>query len=157
MPYSASHSTEGCASHSASARSTASATALSVGLVAGMPVAADPFFFSTGNPDHLLGQLSRPPSPGNLETETADDFVLTDATVISRATVHGLIPSGLDVSSIQRVEVELYRIFPKDSDTKARSTRRFRCQATPFLVPAPLGSPTVMARPFPQWPMNLEG
>jgi len=95
----------------------ASAAALSVGLVAGMPVAADPFFFSTGNPDNLLGQLSRPASPGNLETETADDFVLTDATVISRATIHGLIPSGLDVSSIQRVEVELYRIFPKDSDT----------------------------------------
>ena len=69
----------------------ASAAALSVGLVAGMPVAADPFFFSTGNPDNLLGQLSRPPSPGNLETETADDFVLTDATVISRATIHGLI------------------------------------------------------------------
>src|SRR6516165_12767599 len=100
----------------------ASAAALSVGLVAGVPVAADPFFFSTGNPDNLLGQLSRPPSPGNLETETADDFVLTDATVISRATIHGLIPSGLDFSGIQRVEVELYHIFPKDSNT-ARTPR----------------------------------
>jgi len=95
----------------------ASAAALSVGLVAGMPIAADPFFFSTGNPDGQLGSLSRPPSSGNLETETADDFVLTDATVISRATIHGLIPSGLDVSSIQQVEVELYHIFPKDSNT----------------------------------------
>jgi hypothetical protein len=101
----------------------ASAVALSVGLVAGgMPAAADPFVFSTGNPDGKLGSLSRPPSPGNLETETADDFVLTDATVISRATIHGLIPSGLDVSSIQRVEIELYHVFPKDSNT-ARTPR----------------------------------
>jgi hypothetical protein len=100
----------------------ASAAALSVGLVAGMPAAADPFFFSTGNPDGKLGSLSRPPSPGNLETETADDFVLTDATVISRATIHGLIPSGLDVSSIQQVEIELYHVFPNDSNT-ARTPR----------------------------------
>jgi hypothetical protein len=95
----------------------ASAAALSVGLVAGMPVAADPFFFSTGNPDGKLGSLSRLP-----DTETADDFVLTDATVISRATIHGLIPAGLDVSSIKQVEVELYHVFPKDSNT-ARTPR----------------------------------
>jgi hypothetical protein len=86
------------------------------------PAGADSFFFSTGNPDGKLGSLSRPATPGNLETETADDFVLTDATVISRATIHGLIPSGLDVSSIQQVEVELYHVFPKDSDT-ARTPR----------------------------------
>src|SRR5215467_3473916 len=57
------------------------------------------------------------PADSNLETETADDFALTDATVISKATIHGLIPSGVDVSSIQQVEVEIYRVFPKDSDT----------------------------------------
>jgi hypothetical protein len=95
----------------------ASAAALSVGLVAAAPAMADVFFFSTGNPDGKLGSLSQPPGPGSLETETADDFVLTDATVISRAIVHGLISSGLDVSSIQQVEVEIYHVFPKDSDT----------------------------------------
>jgi len=97
----------------------ASVAALSVGLTAALPAAADMFFFSTGNPDGKLGSLSRPPSTppttGNPETETADDFVLTDATVISRATIHGLIPSGFDVSSIQQVEVELYHVFPVDS------------------------------------------
>src|SRR6516165_12304711 len=93
----------------------ASAAALSVGLVAAAPAMADVFSFSTGNPDGKLGSLSQPPGPGSVETETADDFVLTDATVISRAIIHGLIPSGLDVSSIQRVEVELYHVFPKDS------------------------------------------
>lgn len=100
----------------------ASAAAISVGLVAGTPAAADPFSFSTGTPDEKLGSLSRPASAGNLETETADDFILTDATVISRAAIHGLIPSGLDVSSIQQVEVELYRVFPLDSNT-ARTPR----------------------------------
>jgi len=94
----------------------ASAAALSVGLVAAAPAMADVFSFSTGNPDGKLGSLSQPPGPG-LETETADDFVLTDATVISRATVHGLIASGLGVSDIKQVEVEVYHIFPIDSDT----------------------------------------
>ena len=95
----------------------ASAAALSVGLVVAAPTMADVFSFSTGNPDGKLGSLSQPPGPGSLETETADDFVLTDATVISRAIVHGLIASGLDVSEIQQVEVEVYHVFPKDSDT----------------------------------------
>ena len=94
----------------------ASAAALSVGLVVAPPTMADVFSFSTGNPDGKLGSLSQPPGPG-LETETADDFVLTDATVISRAIVHGLIASGLDVSEIHQVEVEVYHVFPKDSDT----------------------------------------
>src|SRR5215467_9395246 len=91
-----------------------SAAALSLGLAAGTPVAADMFSFSTGAPDGKLGSLSRPPDSA-IETETADDFVLTDATVISRASIHGLIPAGLDVSSIQQVEVELYHVFPVDS------------------------------------------
>ena len=78
----------------------ASAAALSVGLVVAAPTMADVFSFSTGNPDGKLGSLSQPPGPG-LETETADDFVLTEATVISRAIVHGLIASGSDVSDIK--------------------------------------------------------
>jgi hypothetical protein len=96
---------------------TASAAALSIGLLANMPAAADPFSFTTGDPDGKLGALSRRPSPGKIETETADDFVLTVPTVISRATIHGLIPSGAPVSSITEVEIETYHVFPKDSNT----------------------------------------
>ncbi|HEX9137770.1 MAG TPA: PEP-CTERM sorting domain-containing protein [Nitrospirota bacterium] len=76
----------------------------------------DSFSFSTGSPDGKLGALSRPPGQG-LETETADDFVLTQATVVSGATIHGLIPTGTALSSVARVEVEIYHIFPLDSDT----------------------------------------
>jgi len=77
----------------------------------------DHFSFSTGSPDGKLGALSRPAGSQGLETETADDFVLTQATVVNGATIHGLIRTGTAVSSIARVEVEIYHIFPLDSDT----------------------------------------
>jgi hypothetical protein len=79
------------------------------------------FSFSTGSPDGKLGALSRPAGPQGLETETADDFVLTHATVISTATIHGLIPVGSTVSNIAQVEVEIYHIFPSDSDVSRTS------------------------------------
>src|SRR2546422_7363374 len=72
------------------------------------PAAASPFFFSTGNPDGRIGTLSRPPGPGLLETETADDFVLTQETTINHATFTGLlIPQGTPLASVARVEIEL--------------------------------------------------
>jgi hypothetical protein len=79
------------------------------------------FSFSTGSPDGKLGALSRPASSLDVETETADDFVLTQATVISGATIHGLIPTGFGVSSVARVEVEIYHVFKLDSDVNRTS------------------------------------
>ena len=79
------------------------------------PAWADPFFFSTGDPDGLLGTLSQPASASNLETETADDFNLTETTSIAQATITGLIPSGTPLADISNVEVEVYHVFPKDS------------------------------------------
>jgi len=81
------------------------------------PAWANRFSFSTGSPDGKLGALSRPAGSQGLETETADDFVLTQATVVSGATIHGLIATGTAVSSVARVEVEIYHVFPLDSDT----------------------------------------
>ena len=43
---------------------------------ASVPVEALAFTFSTGNPDGLLGALSRPAGQGLLETETADDLAI---------------------------------------------------------------------------------
>jgi hypothetical protein len=79
------------------------------------PAWADPFFFSTGTPDGLLGALSQPASSGHLATETADDFILAETTSIAQATITGLIPSGTPLANIGNVEVELYHVFPKDS------------------------------------------
>jgi hypothetical protein len=94
------------------------ALALALAVCFAIPAWADSFSFSTGSPDGNLGALSRPAGSQGLETETADDFVLTQPTVISSATMHGLlIPAGTPVSSLTRVEVEIYHVFPLDSDT----------------------------------------
>src|SRR6266852_5975137 len=94
------------------------ALALALAVCFAIPAWADSFSFSTGSPDGKLGTLSRPAGSQGLETETADDFVLTQPTVISSATMHGLlIPAGTPVSSLTRVEVEIYHVFPLDSDT----------------------------------------
>ena len=61
------------------------------------------------------GAASRRASPGKLETETADDFVLQQTTVINRATITGLVPLGTPVENIKEVEVEVYHVFPLDS------------------------------------------
>ena len=89
--------------------------AFSTALWLASPASAAPFFFSTGNPDGRLGALSQPPNGGKLETETADDFILTDTTVIRGATILGLIPTGSTPADIQNVEVEVYHVFPADS------------------------------------------
>ena len=88
---------------------------VSVAILIAMPANADSYTFSTGNPDGLIATLSRVASPGKLETETADDFVTTDPTVINSATFTGLLPSGALLSSVAQVEVELYHVFPIDS------------------------------------------
>src|SRR5262249_8475855 len=80
------------------------------------PAWAEPFVFSTGNADGRLGALSQPANSGKLETETADDFLLTATTSIARATIVGLIPPGTSLANLSNVEIEIYHVFPKDSD-----------------------------------------
>jgi hypothetical protein len=79
------------------------------------PLSATSFIFSTGSPDGRLGSLSQPASSPKLETETADDFILSEPTVISGATITGLVTGGASPSVIDNVEVEIYRKFPNDS------------------------------------------
>jgi len=79
------------------------------------PASAGTFSFSTGDPDGLIGTLSRVPTAGQIQTETADDFVLTEQILISQATFTGLLPSGASPSSITNVQIEIYRVFPNDS------------------------------------------
>jgi hypothetical protein len=95
---------------------TALGALIATGLLTADPVAADPFFFSTGTVNNLIATASRPgPMSGaNQETESADDFFLGSSTRLTSATFTGLIPVGATVSE---VVVEIYRVFPKDSDT----------------------------------------
>src|SRR5882724_6098062 len=84
-------------------------------LVAQAPAAS--FTFSTGDPDGKIATASRPASAGKIQTETADDFLVTQSVVITRAIFTGLLPSATDLSSISGVEVEFYHVFPGGSDT----------------------------------------
>jgi hypothetical protein len=70
---------------------------------------------NTGNPDGKLGALSRRPSANKVETETADDFVLKQTTVLTGATIVGLVFPATPLANIANVEVELYHVFPLDS------------------------------------------
>jgi hypothetical protein len=81
------------------------------------PVRADSFFFSTGDPDGKMAMASRPASAGGIEIEAADDFVLQDETQIDHATFTGLLPVGVAASDVSEVRLEIYRVFPTDSDT----------------------------------------
>jgi hypothetical protein len=90
---------------------------------------ASPFSFTTGPADGLIGTLSRPASAG-LQTETADDFILSECVAINQATFVGLLPSGASAASITDVEVEIYHVFPVDSDTN-------RTPAVPTRVNSP--------------------
>ncbi len=95
------------------ARKTIAGAMASLLLAAQAP--AESFTFSTGAPDGKIATLSRPASPGKSQTETADDFLLTQAVVINQATFTGLLPLGTPLTAIRAVEVEIYHVFPGDS------------------------------------------
>jgi PEP-CTERM motif len=85
-----------------------------IGLLPAAAVAAEtPFFFNTGTPDGKIGTATRPDTGAPFEIESADDFVLTHSTSITSATFTGLVPAG---ATVGEVVVEIYRVFPKDSD-----------------------------------------
>jgi len=86
------------------------------------PAAAEPFSFSTGAPDGKIGTLSRPASVVAIQTETADDFILSaSTTIINHATFTGLLPVGTPLTNIQQVEIEFYHVFPNDSNVARTS------------------------------------
>lgn len=77
---------------------------------------AVPFSFSTGGPDGLMATGSRPSSSGKTEIESADDFILGDRTLLTGASFTGLLTGSTTLSNISSVAVEIYRVFPFDSD-----------------------------------------
>jgi hypothetical protein len=79
--------------------------------------ADDPFFFSTGTVTNSIGMASRPDVGGKTEIEAADDFATTAPTTITSATFTGVVTSLTGLSTIGEIDVEIYRVFPLDSDT----------------------------------------
>ena len=114
-------------------------TALLIGLISAAliipPAAATSLLFSTGDPNGLMASASRPGGGATFEIETADDFVLLSQTSITSATFTGLIPSQ---ASVQDVVVEIYRVFPKDSDvTRTSGPPTFSTTQVPTRVNSP--------------------
>ncbi|MGN6058682.1 MAG: PEPxxWA-CTERM sorting domain-containing protein [Sphingomicrobium sp.] len=88
---------------------------LGSGLLAITSPAYATFQFSTGTPDGRIATASQPGGGGQVEIETADDFVLTQETLITNGTFTGLVPPGTDATDIGNVVIEIYRVFPLDS------------------------------------------
>jgi hypothetical protein len=76
------------------------------------------FVFSTGSPDGRIATIAEPANAHNskVEFESADDFVLTANTKITHATFTGLLTGGAKPRDLKNVVVEIYRVFPIDSD-----------------------------------------
>ena len=103
-----------------------------------LSAAADTFVFNTGTPDGRIATATRPESPGKFEIETGDDFVLTQQTLITGAAFTGLIPSLAPTSNILNVVVEIYRVFPADSDVgRTSGTPTFSTPNVPTRVNSP--------------------
>jgi hypothetical protein len=102
------------------------------------PVSAGSFFFSTGSPDGKMATASRPSSAGKIEIESADDFVLTSPTILTSATFTGLLPTGIPLSDVVDVRVEIYRVFPALSDvTRTSGPPTFSTDRVPTRVNSP--------------------
>jgi hypothetical protein len=76
------------------------------------------FTFSTNAPDGRAATISEPSNAhnGQVEFESADDFVLSSETMIRHASFTGLLTGGATLRDVSNVVVEIYRVFPLDSD-----------------------------------------
>jgi hypothetical protein len=67
-------------------------------------------------PNDLIGVATRTGSGGAFEIEAGDDFSLLSTTQITGASFTGLLAPGA-ISDISQIVLEIYRVFPLDSDT----------------------------------------
>jgi hypothetical protein len=90
--------------------------ALSI-LAASSAWADNPFVFNTGNVDGRMAVASRPGATGVSEIEAADDFTTSGLTTITGASFTGLLTAGAGLPSVSEIVIEIYRVFPNDSNT----------------------------------------
>lgn len=108
---------------------------------------ASSFTFSTGDPDGRLASASVQSNPftGEIEKETADDFLLTSPTEINSMSFTGLMPSYLPGINISAIGVKIYRTFPLDSTSPPSGSVPTRTDTPSDLVfdTMPLGTWTL--------------
>jgi hypothetical protein len=99
----------------------ASGAAALLSLLTALPAEAALFTFNTGAVTNSIATATRPESAGKFEIESADDFALTSQTSITSATFTGLLTGGATTANIGEVRVEIYRVFPADSNVARTS------------------------------------
>jgi hypothetical protein len=90
---------------------------LAIGAMAVAPAGAS-VIYNNLTPNNQMAIASRP-GAGTFEIEAGDDFILSGTGTINSASFTGLLvppPTGGSVS-ITDVVIEIYRVFPLDSDT----------------------------------------
>jgi hypothetical protein len=99
------------------AKHTLACTALIAGALFGTP-ATGAVIYNNLTPNNQMAVATRPESAGNFEIEAGDDFLLGNSqTFINTASFVGLAVPGTGSFSVSDVVVEIYRVFPLDSDT----------------------------------------
>jgi hypothetical protein len=92
-------------------------TFLGLGAIFAAPASAA-VIYNNLTPNNAMAIASRPGGPGVFEIEAADDFLLgSQATINSASFVGLLVPGTGGTPSVSEVVVEIYRVFPKDSNT----------------------------------------
>jgi hypothetical protein len=91
-------------------------TVLAVGITLGMFAKGD-VMYNNLTPNNLIAVASRPGTIGAFEIEAADDFLLGSPAIINSASLVGLLvsPTGAPLS-VSDVTIEIYRVFPNDSN-----------------------------------------
>jgi hypothetical protein len=92
-------------------------TFLGLGAIFAAPASAA-VIYNNLTPNNAMAIASRPGGPGVFEIEAADDFLLgSQATINSASFVGLLVPGTGGTPSVSEIVVEIYRVFPKDSNT----------------------------------------
>src|SRR5215813_205916 len=87
-----------------------------VGLMCALP-ASSAVIYNNLTPNNLTAMATRPDTAA-FEIESADDFIIGDPVSITSASFTGLLVPAPGVgTTIAQVVVEIYRVFPLDSNT----------------------------------------
>src|SRR6476661_5177578 len=119
-----------------SMRHLTSLAAVALGTILAIP-AFGATVYNNLTPNNLMAMATRPDSGGAFEIEAADDFILASPTTINSASFTGLITGG-GAANIAEVIVEIYRVFPSDSDVgRTSGPATFSTSEVPTRVNSP--------------------
>ena len=91
--------------------------ALGTAAMLAAPALADTVIYNNLTPNNFMAIATRPESAGKFEIEAGDDFLVSGGEAsVNSASFTGLIVPGTGTPSITGLVVEIYRVFPADSN-----------------------------------------